>query len=66
MHKAALAYKGNDCAFYLDGTLIGVDTSCTIPTVSELYLRNVNIKNKSVALWKERLTNDQLAQLTTL
>ena len=71
-HKIALAYKNNDFALYVDGVLIGTDTSGSVPTCNEIYLdqyidggiRNAN--KKSVALWKTRLTNDQLATLTTL
>jgi hypothetical protein len=72
-HKFAFAYKNNDFAFYVDGVQIGTANSGSVPVgMDEIYLdqyidggvRNAN--KKSVALWKTRLTNDQLAQLTTI
>jgi hypothetical protein len=71
--KIAVAYKLNDIAFYINGNLIGTDSSATIPSTSsfgteyETTLGNRNIKNyNAIALWKTRLTNSQLEQLTTL
>jgi hypothetical protein len=71
-YKCAVAYKLNDIAFYVNGSLIGTDTSATIPTCSVLknddgtgtsgFYRPI----KSAILWKERLTNEQLSQLTTI
>ena len=67
--KIAIAYKQNDYAIYINGNLIGTDTSGNIPACSEIDL-TFNQKNSidfnTAALWKTRLTNDQLAQLTTL
>jgi hypothetical protein len=65
-HKVAMAYKENDCAFYLDGVQIGVDTSCTIPAVEDLFLRVPNQDTRQVLVFKTRLTNADLATLTTL
>lgn len=74
-HKIALAYKQNDVVFYIDGVLIGSDTSVSIPTCSAAYLGKVetsettNVLNdsiKSAVLWKTRLTNAELATLTKL
>lgn len=71
-HKFAFAYKQNDFAFYVDGVLIGTDTSGNVPTCNEIYLGNYldgfdrEVSKKSFALWKQRLTNTQLAQLTTI
>jgi len=71
-HKFAFAYKQNDFAFYVDGNLIGTDTSGNVPTCSEVYLGRYidgvdrEVSKKSFALWKTRLTNTQLAQLTTI
>ena len=39
-YKAALAYKQNDFAFYLNGNLVGVDNSGNVPTCSVLQLEN--------------------------
>jgi hypothetical protein len=71
-YKCAVAYKSNDIAFYVNGNLIGTDTSAIIPSCSVLsttdgsasgsFFRPIN----SAALWKERLSNETLAQLTTL
>jgi len=72
-YKAALAYKENDFAFYVNGVQIGVDTSGTVPAVSSLQNNyNTTAANSSNAglnqalLFKTRLTNAQLAELTTL
>jgi hypothetical protein len=74
IYKIALAYKNNDVVAYINGTQIGTDTSASIPTTSVVTFvdpvttnsatKTVNIK--SSALWKTRLTNTQLAQLTTI
>jgi hypothetical protein len=72
-YKIAYAYKANDIALYVNGTLIGTDTSAAIPTCSNLYLNqqfgglyNQRQFYNAAALWKTRLTNTQLAQLTAL
>jgi hypothetical protein len=71
-HKFAFAYKQNDFAFYVDGVQIGTDTSGNVPTCNEIYLGQYvdgadrEVSKKSFALWKQRLTNTQLAQLTTI
>jgi hypothetical protein len=71
-HKLAIAYKQNDFALYIDGQLIGTDTSGNIPTMSAFEINGADVSNLSyadvnaVALWKTRLTNTQLAQLTTI
>jgi hypothetical protein len=68
--KCAVAYKLNDVAFYVNGVQIGLDTSATIPTCSvlatnrgdgaALFGRSIN----QALLFKTRLTNAQLAELT--
>jgi hypothetical protein len=70
-HKIAVAYKQNDVAVYIDGILLGTDNSCTIPTTNVLSYSNVdfgaiNVNVNNTSLWKTRLTNTQLAQLTTI
>jgi len=72
-HKIAISYANNDVAVYIDGVQVGTDTSITVPTLNSIILNNYAYGNymsasafKNVTLWKERLTNDQLAQLTTL
>jgi hypothetical protein len=72
-YKVAFAYKANDYVAYINGTQVGTDTSASVPTTSALYLGSYSdgseIQEKyinAVALWKTRLTNTQLAQLTTI
>ena len=70
-HKVAIAYAANDIVIYLDGTLGGVDTSATIPTMDKVYLGTVGSSTviqkytlNQALLFKTRLTNAQLAELT--
>ena len=72
-HKFALAYKANDFAFYVDGALIGTATSGSVPTgLDQLFIDQYtdggirNASKKQFLLFKTRLTNAQLAELTTL
>jgi hypothetical protein len=70
-YKIAYAYKANDIVLYVNGTLIGTDTSAAIPTCSNLYLNqefgglyNQRQFYNASALWTTRLTNTQLELLT--
>jgi len=73
-YKAALVYKANDFAFYLNGSLIGVDVSGTVPTCNSItlidylnsggYMENTQINQ--YILFPTRLTNAELSQLTTI
>jgi hypothetical protein len=73
-YKIALAYKNNDVVGYINGVQIGTDTSASIPTTSVVTFvdpittnaATKTVKIKASALWKTRLTNTQLAQLTTI
>ena len=73
-HKMAIGYKTNDTVFYVDGVLKYTDTSITIPTCARVdvgYIggasAGINKTNTNTStLWKTRLTNTQLAQLTTI
>jgi hypothetical protein len=73
-YKLALAYKQNDIAFYVNGVLIGTDDSANIPaTLSRLSISEIGTasnvmfgRNAQAALFKTRLTNAQLAEITTL
>ena len=73
-YKIALAYKNNDVVGYVNGVQVGTDTSASIPATSAVVLYDPvttnsatkTTKYKAAALWKTRLTNDQLATLTTL
>ena len=73
-YKLAMAYKENDVAFYVNGSLVGTDNSCAVPSpLNKISLTqigtSVNVREgftKGFALYKERLTNDELATLTTI
>jgi len=73
-HKLAACYKNNDWAFYVDGILVGTDTSGTFSgTISQMVFGYTSISayppfqsvNQTI-LFKTRLTNAELASLTTL
>jgi len=75
VHKIAVAYANNDIAFFVDGVLVGTDTSATIPACSQIFLGKIgtssstnfmNDRIRAVALYSTRLTNAQLQALTTL
>jgi hypothetical protein len=69
--KVAMAYKLNDFVMYVNGTQVGTDTSATVPTCDILDL-NFNAPTANAfgiaqsLLFKTRLTNSQLAELTSL
>lgn len=70
-HKLAVVYKANDFALYIDGIQIATDTSGSIPSLAAIFLNHQNFaltgtNINTSALWKTRLTNTQLAQLTTI
>jgi len=74
-YKIAMAYKANDFAFYINGQLVGTDSSGSVSGLNRLDLDYNSLAPtygpsgqyvNSVALWKTRLTNTQLAQLTTI
>jgi hypothetical protein len=68
--KIAAGYKNNDFVLYVNGTLIGTDTSGSVPTCNKLDLTAFNQANSigfnSVQLYKTKLTNSQLVTLTTI
>jgi hypothetical protein len=77
-YKVSVAYKANDTAMYINGDLIAgpIQPNAIQSSLSQLYLGNLAgfigsppftgaIVN-AAALWKTRLTNTQLAQITTL
>jgi hypothetical protein len=73
-YKIALAYKNGDCALYVNGTQADTDTTAfTFSTaLSSLYLGlsqyfgKSSYENNEVVLFKTRLTNAELASLTTI
>jgi hypothetical protein len=71
-YKCAIAYKANDIAFYVNGALVGTDTSATIPATS-VFATNTGVSSSfferainQTLVFKTRLTNAELATLTTL
>ena len=76
VHKVAIGYAANDLTFYLDGVLVGQNTSASVAFTSPLSIINVgqnaaaiNQLGDGVAqalLFKTRLSNEQLQTLTSL
>jgi len=73
--KIAVGYANNDYVVYVNGTQVHTDTSASVPTCSNVYIgqRENNTATyiagggiKQALLFKTRLTNAQLAELTTL
>jgi hypothetical protein len=72
-HKIALAYASNDVKVYLDGTAIITDTSVSVPAMSKLnigsfYDQTLQLGSgvNEVVVFPTRLTNAELASLTTI
>ena len=76
-HKVALAYKANDYVAYVDGAQVGSDTSAaSVPSsLSQAYLGSVEAgatssvlegSVKQFLLFKTRLSNTELAAITSL
>jgi hypothetical protein len=69
-YKCAIAYASNDAVFYVNGVLQGSDTSVIVPAVSSISLNRGAYENSKevnqALLFKTRLTNAKLAELTTL
>lgn len=74
--KAAYAYKSGSSALYINGVQIGTSSATfTLPnTIDDLYIADQttyfsfgeSVRNNATTLWKTRLTNAELAQLTTI
>jgi hypothetical protein len=71
-YKAAVGYKQNDIVFYINGVQIGTNLSANIPAADRIAFDNgagssnfTGTVNQS-ALFPTRLTNAQLAEITTL
>jgi hypothetical protein len=71
-YKVAGAYKQDDFVFYVNGQKVGDDNSGTIPTAlaqmqfSSSATANLSIQRcRALALYTTRLTNAELAALTT-
>ena len=75
--KIAASYKNNDFVLYVNGVQIGADNSGSVPTCGALQFASYRgtpttsnfIANKGCkisALWKTRLSNAELIELTTI
>jgi hypothetical protein len=69
--KIAIAYDGNSALFYVNGTKVGEDTSVTIPSVNDIFLRNNEananaFRYNQALLFPTKLTEEELATLTTI
>jgi hypothetical protein len=74
-NKIAIGYKLNDMVIYKNGTLVASDATCTVPATSSLGVTGVfnggagaqlAASVNQTLLFKTRLTNSQLQELTTL
>ena len=75
-HKLAYAYKSGDFALYVDGSLVGTSTDTWNPTgtIDDLYLADPIaffgykelVQYNNTMLFKTRLSNEELAALTTI
>jgi hypothetical protein len=73
-HKVAIAYANNDFKVYVDGVAVVTDTNFDVPACSNLYVATYeegtsnasNNKINQALLFKTRLTNAALAELTSL
>jgi hypothetical protein len=74
-YKIALAYKSGDYALYINGTSKRTSTASGVSAISQFNLNSdgfgvspSKVKNEfnSILFWKTRLTNAELAELTTI
>ena len=70
-NKLAISYKANDVSFWLNGIKVHTDTNATMPiglNVLEFQRPNNTSsffgKTKALAVWKEALSDQELADLT--
>ena len=71
IHKFAFAYKLNDYILYIDGSIVGSDTSATVPSTNHLDLYDTSgtnsgsLNHNDVKLYNTRLSNSELASINT-
>jgi hypothetical protein len=66
-YKIAFAYAQNNFAIYVNGVLRGTDTSGNVPACSEIkFIAPLMNGVNNAALFTRRLTNAELAAITTL
>jgi hypothetical protein len=75
IYKIAFAYANNDFALYVNGSQIATDDTGSVPACSQVFIGKtesssassfMNDRIRSAALYTTRLTNAELAALTTL
>lgn len=69
--KIAFAYKQNDFALYINGVQEAVDTNGSVGDMSQIHLAGFSVgdnitENYQTMLFKTRLSNEELAALTTI
>jgi hypothetical protein len=71
--KIAIAYASNDYAIYMNGSQLSTDTSASVPPMNQLAVGSdrsgvatATNNTKQALLFKTRLTNAELAALTTI
>jgi hypothetical protein len=73
--KVAAAYSSNDFAFYINGTQVGVSASGTVPALSQINIGSswnsflttfLNDRIRAAAIYTTRLSNSELAAITSL
>ena len=73
-YKVAAVYKNNDFALYVNGVQVGSDTSGTVASVTystleigyDSFNTNPQMSLSEFVLFPTRLTNAELASITTL
>ena len=72
-HKLAFAYANSDYVAYVDGVQVHSSNSVVVSSTSQVIIANdyggftpIKQLTNAAALWKTRLTNDELATLTTI
>jgi hypothetical protein len=72
-YKIAAAYKNNDIVLYINGVQQGTDTSASISEKSNFYMNTrylgdftTDMRANTAALYPVRLSNAELAELTTI
>jgi len=74
IYKIAVAYATNDYVLYINGVQIGTDTTALVPACSSVFLgtletgsglSSLNDRIRAATLYTTRLTNTQLALLTS-
>ena len=71
VYKLAIGYKSNDSVFYVNGVQINntINTSFTMPSIEDItynYSTELNDSVNQTKLYNTRLSNSELATLTTL